>query len=250
MLTLKGILELTRRRRLAKKTAAVVFKKRRTKRQRDALALRCAEPLSLEWLVQRERHFSSERVSVQVGEDKDGFGFNYHYGADRMALDCNAYAADYAYVLSKINTSSIRNVLEVGILAGTGLAIWSEIFPNSFISGIDIDISTASKALPELMRKGAFRSGTPHLIQMDVMQPDVGRLKSHTELVGTFDFVVDDGPHTHDAIDAMARALLPLMSRQFTYVIEDNVGALRVAQSVFSGARDVRRVGGLIVASN
>ena len=50
-------------------------------------------------------------------------------------------------------------LVEIGILLGTGLAIWSDLFTKRRIIGLDIDPFNFNDNLEGLKAKGAFTSG-------------------------------------------------------------------------------------------
>ena len=248
MQLIKQILELARRRRLLRKAKSAFFQNSRTRRQLAALQAPNPTTLSIAWLIQLERHYAKQRVVVQDHDASADFGFRQMFGADRMALDCNAYAAAYAEILQDLDTSRIRHVVEIGILSGTGLAMWSSIFPNAQTTGVDINIERTRDSLDGLTAAGAFPMGEPSLLEVDATAPDLKVLQEHVAAAPPIDFVVDDGPHTHSAIEAMASALKPFLSERFTYVIEDNPGSLGVARNTFSGTASIARSDGLVIA--
>ena len=62
-------------------------------------------------------------------------------GGDRMSKLHQGYAKIYAKHLRPfIQREKPVVLVEVGILRGTGVAIWSELFPNGRILGLDIDL--------------------------------------------------------------------------------------------------------------
>lgn len=242
------VLELSRRRRVFRKLRQLLFHNWRKRRQFAAMQVPNPTPLSVAWLAQLERHYATQRVVVQKQDERADFGFRQLYGGDRMALDCNAYAPAYAALLEGLDVGRVRHVVEIGILSGTGLAMWSSIFPNAQITGIDINVQRTRDGLQDLAAAGAFPMGEPSLVQLDAASPNLKVLQTHFDAAPPIDFVVDDGPHTHSAIETMVSALTPFLDRQFTYVIEDNPGALGVARNTFSGVTSVTRTHGLVIA--
>jgi hypothetical protein len=64
-------------------------------------------------------------------------------GGDRMA-GMHQYAEHYAKELTRLlgrKPDGDLVIAEVGILKGTGLAVWCDLFPKAIVLGLDIDLS-------------------------------------------------------------------------------------------------------------
>ena len=85
---------------------------------------------------------------------------------------------------------------EVGILKGSGLALWSDLFSSSArIHGFDKYLDTARNNLDFLGEKAAFAKNNTFLHEMDQLVDNremLGRVAQSSKFV----FVVDDGLHT------------------------------------------------------
>src|ERR1035437_10277184 len=126
----------------------------------------------------------------------------------------------------KDRRESTKRVLEIGIgnedYAAGGLAIgaslrmWEEFFPNAEIIGFDFDPKS-------MVNEGRILS-----VQCD--QGSESSLKEAIAIVGegTFDLIVDDGSHMPDHQMLTAQMLLPLLSPDGFYVIEDVYSAICV----------------------
>ncbi len=141
-------------------------------------------------------------------------------GGDRM-LHHN-YANKYAeYLRPFINQTGPLILIEVGILRGTGLAIWSELFNNARIVGVDIDLGHIQDNMDNLINKGAFRNGQPELYEFDQFKDNTeffnNLLKDHK-----IDIFIDDGCHTNEAILKTFSNVLPYLAEKFVYLVEDN----------------------------
>ena len=168
-------------------------------------------------------------------------------GGDRMSRIHHDYAPSYARHLARWLADGARPVIvEVGILKGSGLAIWCDLFPLGTVVGLDIDLSHFRENLPDLRARGAFRRNEPELLVFDSYAPDVSGLVG---LLGErrIDVVIDDGPHSIEAITATAAALRPLLADRFTYFVEDNPDGLGPASEVLAPARSECGSGGLVV---
>ena len=169
-------------------------------------------------------------------------------GGDRMSRVHHNYAPSYARHLKRWRGEGSRpTVVEVGILRGSGLAIWSELFPEGTVIGLDVDLSHFLENTEDLRARGAFPRGLPRSMVFDAYDPDVAEL---TELLDgrRIDVVIDDGPHTVEAIISVATALRPLLADRFTYFVEDNPESLHPLDDVLRPRRTVRGSGGLVIA--
>lgn len=114
-------------------------------------------------------------------------------------------------------------LVEVGILNGSGLAIWCDLFPNARIIGLDIDLRNFEANRSALEAAGAFSNNRPELHEFD--QLDLGkaaRILKNVLGCTKVDVAIDDGHHSIESIKITYEALLPHMAEQFVYFIEDN----------------------------
>lgn len=142
-------------------------------------------------------------------------------GGDRMFH--HGYGGIYAEYLKPFvaRRSEKLTVVEAGILRGSGLALWSELFPNADVIGLDIDLSHTSDNLPFLKSRGGFKNGGPELHKFDQFLDGEARMR---EILGTrkIDVFIDDGFHSVETILNSFRAALPFLSPRFVYFVEDN----------------------------
>jgi len=140
-------------------------------------------------------------------------------GGDRMFI--HGYAKHYSNYLSKFAENRFEkiNILEVGILQGTGLAIWSELFPNAKLFGADIDLSYFNENINFLKAKGGFKNNEPTLISFDQLNTE--GYNNHQIRGIKFDVIIDDGLHSKEAILNTIKYFYPKLNKQFVYFIED-----------------------------
>lgn len=111
-----------------------------------------------------------------------------------------------------------KRILEVGIgwpgesagasKHGASLYMWEEFFPDAKIYGIDNKPYT-------MINKGRIQS-----FLADVEHP-TSLVAAAIEAGGNFDFIIDDAVHLTDVQISVATALLPFLSKNGVYVIED-----------------------------
>lgn len=181
---------------------------------------------SVLWLVAAERHLGGvvnnvprRVVSPLDHRTKAELESGGMTGGDRMGL--HGYARPYfEHLQPHLNTSGLT-IVECGVLNGSGLALWSLLFPDAKIIGLDIDLNYALSNVDSLRARGAFRESNPELLYFDQLQPNVSGLKE--SLGGSkIDIFIDDGLHTEEAILRTMEAVRPMLAKNFTYFIEDN----------------------------
>jgi hypothetical protein len=183
---------------------------------------------SAEWLIKTERKFGGfvtnvERRTVsqhdpRSAEDIRTGGMT---GGDRMLH--HAYAMHYASHLKKFIPKRLETltIVEVGILKGTGLALWSELFPASDILGLDIDLSHFEENRKNLISRGAFKRNSPELYSFDQFTDNrslISKLLNGRKI----DILIDDGFHSNETILNTARDFYEFLAEDFVYFVEDN----------------------------
>jgi hypothetical protein len=146
----------------------------------------------------------------------------YHEGGDRMNVFFHDYSTKYSEYLSAFKYSNdLIRILEVGILRGTGLAIWSEYFNKKEIYGFDYDLGNFIKNKKNLLKLGAFKDGEPIIKTFDQFS-DNSALLSETFGNKKLDVIIDDAFHSDESIINTFNELLPYLAERFIYFIEDN----------------------------
>lgn len=139
-------------------------------------------------------------------------------GGDKMFW--HGYNKIYSKYLSRIKAP--KNICEIGILNGSGIATFSVIFPNSRIFGFDIDTSYFNKNYKKLVSLGAFKK-KPNIYKYDQFKKNTILLtKIFKKKKIKLDLVVDDGFHSNETILNSFNELEPYLSKSFIYFIEDN----------------------------
>lgn len=136
---------------------------------------------SADWLARTEITYGGyvtgverRKVSAQDGRNKEELAFGGMTGGDRMLH--HGYGPIYARYLAPFLGQSGMTVAEFGILKGTGLAIWCDLFPTARIIGFDIDLGHFKDNRAALERRGAFKQNTPEIYEFDQLTPNVERL--------------------------------------------------------------------------
>ena len=182
-------------------------------------------PGTADWLVETEvkyggmvRQVPSKKVSSL---DPHNSASSLQGGGDRMLH--RQYAKHYARFLGRFTQDRNQRVVicEFGILQGTGLAIWCDLFPNARCIGLDIDLSNFEGNRQKLLDLGAFSKNTPELYEYDQFVESRQYLKDILN-GDKIDICMDDGHHSDLSIMTTIKSVLPHLNSDFVYFIEDN----------------------------
>lgn len=154
-------------------------------------------------------------------------------GGDRMSR--HAYALKYAQYLKRFLHKRPLVLAEVGILCGTGLAIWCDLFRNATILGLDIDPAHFYKNRAHLLELGAFRKNAPHIFEFDQLADTMSDALRAQLTEHGIDILIDDGVHSAEAIENTMVLMKPFLKDDFVYFIEDNPRAGALAELHFKG---------------
>lgn len=144
----------------------------------------------------------------------------FKYRTDKCPQLRHSYTPVY-YELFKDRIESIKKVLEIGIgtiwsmkhvdnyTVGASHKMWRDFFPNAMVYGIDND--------PKVI----FQEDRITTFLMDsTRERNIKKLIK--EIGSDQDIVIDDGPHGTRTQLNLAKALLPLLTGDFIYIIEDS----------------------------
>lgn len=134
---------------------------------------------------------------------------------DQIAIECGTdksseihnYCEKYERFLPFERSESI-SILEIGVLGGASLKMWSEYFPNASILGIDIN--------------SACQQYASNNIKIEIgSQTDSTFLTRVAGKYGPFDIIIDDGSHMQSHVIFSFNCLFKELKSQGVYVIED-----------------------------
>jgi len=144
--------------------------------------------------------------------ETDKGGQHYRYGGGDSDTNHN-YTPVY-HELFGTWREQVSHVLEIGINAGSSLKMWQEYFPYAHIVGIDCDPGTFrhTKDDPRISCHLADQNNPVDLYKvMDSLDPARGR----------FQLIIDDGSHVREHQVTSMKTLLPYLSLDGIYVVED-----------------------------
>ena len=171
---------------------------------------------SWQWLALTEKQYGGFKHAVARGE---------YIGGDRMSPSFHGYGFTYEEFLKSASARRHEplTLVEIGILNGSGLAIWCDLFPKARVIGLDINLENFKANLPMLESAGAFAANKPELFEFD--QLDYPRAKKVLdEVLGEtkVDIAIDDGLHSMESIRITLDAMSSHMAENFVYFIEDH----------------------------
>lgn len=188
------------------------------------------------WLIETEQKYGGLATNIPCMrgfDDPEAKKFNYLcQGGDRMSPSHHNYAPCYARYIdanhklweesqhSLVAHVAHVDVAEIGILKGSGLAIWSELFPQFGLHGFDIDLTNINENMANLTAKGAFANGKPKLHVFNQMSNNTALIQNITADM-QYVFVIDDGLHTKDALLQTFKTFKPHLADNAVYIMED-----------------------------
>lgn len=195
-------------------------------------------PGTTAWLVYTEIKYGGivtkvprNKVSPKDPRTKEQLIQGGMVGGDRMLH--HGYAKKYSeYLLPYVKKGGAVTVAEFGILKGTGLAIWCDLFQDGRILGFDIDLGHIYDNMDNLKNLGAFKIKQPELYEFDQFLDNIDYLG--TILKGDrIDICIDDGFHSDESILITMKSVIPHLADKFVYFIEDNSDVHKEIRSIY-----------------
>lgn len=132
-------------------------------------------------------------------------------GTDKFVK--HSYHTVYGEIFSPYKNSNIR-MLEIGVYHGGSAIIWNNFFPNADITLVDIEPRTSISNI-----KGRVDENRTRIIISDAYE------KSFSEQLGTFDIIIDDGPHSLESMKKCIELYFDKLNVNGLLVIEDIVSS-------------------------
>jgi len=153
-----------------------------------------------------------------------------HQGGDRMNSQYHHYSKIYAkYLLEFLHKPNFK-LAEIGVLSGSGLAIWCDVFHTSNIYGFDIDPNNYVNNYKHLIELGAFTQTKPDVYKFDQFENNQEMLRL---INNKYDVVIDDGCHLDEAVLTTFKSFLPQLNPKFVYFIEDNGNVYKTLRNLY-----------------
>lgn len=157
--------------------------------------------------------------------DEIGLKYTYDFGkgkmytgGDKTSLG-NNFTKEYEKLFEPLRGNKV-NLLELGILCGKSIAMWSDYFANGMIYGIDVSLKIFFESERELVKHSAFKNNNIKLFEKDITS------ESFIEFVKelpSFDIIIDDALHLPKVQYNNFINLFHKLNKGGYYVIEDIV---------------------------
>nr|WP_319392824.1 hypothetical protein [uncultured Desulfobacter sp.] len=197
-----------------------------------------ASPGTKEWLIATEMKYGGivtqvprNKVSPKDPRTMEQIRKGGMIGGDRMLH--HGYAEKYSkYLLPYIEGNRSVTVVEFGILKGTGIAMWCDLFTDGRILGLDIDLGHINENMVNLKRLGAFKNNRPELYEFDQFEDNIGYLGTILK-DDRIDICFDDGLHSTESILNTMKSAMPYLAEESLYFIEDNKDVHKTIRSLY-----------------
>lgn len=144
---------------------------------------------------------------IQIWKDHEG----------QLADKWESYLHIYSRVFAEYRRHSMTRLLEIGVLNGGSLQIWSEYFGPGRAEVVGMDIS---REICERLDPAEETLGEDISLEcMDATEPS--QMSSFSKEQEPFDIIIDDASHRSADIIKTFQLLFPLLSPGGTYSIED-----------------------------
>ena len=178
--------------------------------------------------IYKEYIYSMKSLTDICKEDLIGCSYVTEHGSDK--LDWHAYMPVYEERLETYRDSAER-VLEVGVQGGGSIVMWQKYFTNANIVGVEW---CGSEVLREKSRQLLDDSKSCIHWNTDGYNPQtVEMLRQY----GSFDIVIDDGPHTIESQCYFALHYSQLVKVGGLVIVED-IDGLENAQKIKNSLPD------------
>ena len=162
--------------------------------------------------IQQRSAFSATRIM----DDQETLTLEdlmYKYGSDK-SRDDHGYTKLYQMLFSPIK-QLVKNITEVGIMAGQSLQAWHRYFPNAEIHAFDRKWHDEKIKVNLEQMKPRLHTHILDILTNPTNMTDLGFLEE------SMDIIIEDGPHTVKSQERFLHQLFPLLKPGGIYVIED-----------------------------
>lgn len=162
-----------------------------------------------------EKYGGLRQVKKTDTQYKNDSSQKHHQGGDKF--NTHDYLSVYQ---SFLPTNKDTKILEIGILEGISIAVWSDCYPEGQVDGVDIDLTHYENHLPTMLESGAFTNKNYSVkIANSLDQKDVDDYMKDKQL---YDVIIDDGDHRTESIIKTFNNVFKYLQPGGVYFIEDN----------------------------
>lgn len=129
------------------------------------------------------------------------------YNTDKQVDELYGHSYIVGFYDKEFQDFKPKSILEIGVKHGGSLLLWADYFKESMVTGIDIssddlDLEVFSRPNIDFINTDAYS-------------------KQVVDALGSFDLVIDDGPHTIQSQIDCINLYLPIVNSGGLLVIED-----------------------------
>ena len=155
----------------------------------------------------------------------------FYRGGDKTSLGQN-FTKKYQELFEGVRDQPVH-VLELGVLDGRSIAMWSDYFKNGHVVGVDINLSRFNKNKKNLEKLGAFTNNNCELQELNIKEEAF--MEYIRGLNHQFQIIIDDALHQPKQQFVNFVNLFSSLSPGGIYIVEDLVKPA----SVFEFFKDI-----------
>ena len=151
--------------------------------------------------------------NYQLGKGKE------YKGGDKTSLG-KGFTKKYEQLFEPLRDQPVE-LLELGILYGRSIAMWSDYFSKGMIHGLDLSLGPFTRNKSTLDKMGAFKNNNHKLYEYDIRST-----KFKDEFIKTcphFDIIIDDALHQPKQQFDNFMLLFSKLKNGGYYIVEDLV---------------------------
>jgi len=143
----------------------------------------------------------------------------FYRGGDKTSLGQN-FTKKYQELFEEIRDQP-NHVLELGVLDGRSIAMWSDYFKNGHIVGVDINLSRYNKNKNNLEKLGAFTNNNYTVLELNIKEESF--MEYINGLNYQFHIIIDDALHQPKQQFVNFVNLFSSLASGGIYIVEDLV---------------------------
>ena len=160
---------------------------------------------------------SLDEIGIQYIEDGQFSKGKEYRGGDKTTL-AKGFTNKYAKLFDSIRLEQIT-MLELGVLHGRSIAMWSDYFQNGHIHGLDISLGPYNYNKSTLLKLGAFKNNNVTFHEYDLKGTKFQ--EEFLKLNLQFDIIIDDANHEPKCQFDNFLLLFSKLKQGGYYIIED-----------------------------
>lgn len=158
-----------------------------------------------------------DQIGIQYIEEGQFAKGKEYKGGDKTTL-AKGFTKKYAQLFDPIRSQPIV-LLELGVLHGRSVAMWSDYFANGQIHGLDVSLGPFNYNRATLLKLGAFKNNNVTLHEYDLKGTKFQ--EEFLKMDIQYDIIIDDANHEPRYQFDNFMLLFPKLKSGGYYIIED-----------------------------